>query len=392
MPVNRTVMTERERYLATLLFQHPDRVPLMPGHGRRSTRENWHRQGLPQGADYQTVINELLGLPRPDIQKLVSPGITFTMIPEFEEKVIERRPLPSIRAHEGRGTLIVQDWKGNICEISDEFSPSDLRGAPDFVTRSWIRCPVESTAEWRSMKKRYDADQPGRFPVDFSERCQKLRNRTYVAGLGWSGPFWQLREWLGFENLCMLLLDDPKFAREMINFWQEFVASMLERTFEQFVPDFILVNEDMAYKEKPMIGPEMCRDFMLPCWRRWCSLANSAGVPVREVDSDGRVDSLIPVWIEAGFNSCQPMEVAAGNDLPVLRDQFGRDMAFRGGIDKREIAKGGDAIWKEIIRVQPVIDSGGYIPGCDHGVPSNVTWPAFVEYCECLAKATGWLR
>jgi hypothetical protein len=38
-----------------------------------------------------------------------------------------------------------------------------------------------------------------------------------------------------------------------------------------------------------------------------------------------------------------------------------------------------------------VIDAGGYIPGCDHGVPSDVTWPDFVEYCRLLAGATGWL-
>ncbi len=32
-----------------------------------------------------------------------------------------------------------------------------------------------------------------------------------MVSLGINGPFWQLREWLGFEGLCMLFYDDlPK--------------------------------------------------------------------------------------------------------------------------------------------------------------------------------------
>jgi len=41
-------MNPRERYLAALLYGKPDRVPLEPGHGRKSTRETWYKQGLPQ--------------------------------------------------------------------------------------------------------------------------------------------------------------------------------------------------------------------------------------------------------------------------------------------------------------------------------------------------------
>jgi hypothetical protein len=66
-------------------------------------------------------------------------------------------------------------------------------------------------------------------------------------------------------------------------------------------------------------------------------------------------------------------------------------MAYRGGIDKRAMAKGRSAIKKEIERLMPVIESGGYIPGCDHGVPADVSWPDFVQYVKLLAHATGWL-
>jgi len=383
-------MTERERYLAALLFQKPDRVPFAPGHGRKSTLAAWRRQGLPpEVKDYHGYVRQLLGMEPASAPATVSIGVDFRMIPQFEERIIERRPAPAGSA--GRGTLVVQDWKGNICEISDEYDVSYLREAIDFVTRRWIRCPVESHADWEAMKTRYAPGDPRRFPADFQQRAAQLRHRTSCAVISFPGPFWQLREWVGFERLCMLFIDDPAFAREMIDFWRDFVCAVLQRIFREHVPDVVLVNEDMAYREKPMIGPEMARHFLLPCWRAWGEMCRSAGVPVYEVDSDGHVGQLIPVWIEAGFNCNSPQEVAAGNDLPSYRQRWGTRMAWRGGIDKRAIARGGRAIRDEIDRVKPVIDAGGYIPGCDHGIPPDVSWPNFVEYCRLLAQATSWL-
>ena len=100
---------------------------------------------------------------------------------------------------------------------------------------------------------------------------------------------------------------------------------------------------------------------------------------------------LIPIMIDAGFDYVDPMEVAAGNDLPALRREYGNKVAFGGGIDKREIARGGQHIVREIDRLRPVIESGGYIPSCDHGIPVDVGWTDFVHYVQVLAKATGWL-
>lgn len=109
------------------------------------------------------------------------------------------------------------------------------------------------------------------------------------------------------------------------------------------------------------------------------------------MDSDGYIGELIPLWIESGINACDPVEVAAGNDIVVFRKIFGRNMAYPGGVDKRLMAKGGRHIEAEIERLTPVIRSGGFIPGCDHAVPSDVSWPCYVQYVRLLAKATGWL-
>jgi uroporphyrinogen decarboxylase len=110
------------------------------------------------------------------------------------------------------------------------------------------------------------------------------------------------------------------------------------------------------------------------------------------MDSDGYVADLIPIWIEAGINVTWPLEVAAGNDIVEYRCRYDAQIAFHGGIDKRAIARGGDTMRAEVMRVvPPLLEDGGFIPGCDHGVPPDISWPDFVEYARLLAHLTGWL-
>ncbi len=99
-------MNPRDRYLKTLLFDRPDRVPLDPGGGRKSTRAAWHAQGLPADIEDGGAIAEYAYRLNGGTLDWPAGGEGFPhnsrMIPEFEEKVIER----------GERTQVVQDWKG----------------------------------------------------------------------------------------------------------------------------------------------------------------------------------------------------------------------------------------------------------------------------------------
>lgn len=375
-------MTPRERFIETLLFRSPDRVPLMPGGGRESTRERWYSEGLPRNVE--DIVEYAYRLAGGRLEwPAGGPGFPIydRMIPRFEEKVLEKK----------EDTQIVQDWKGNICEISNKYTIEYLRDAIDFVTRRWIKCPVETREDWEHMWWRYESNDPARLPPCPDATGARLADREHVVSVHFSGPFWQLREWLGFESLCMKFHDDPDFVREMIDFWRKFVAILLKRMFKYIKPDMVIISEDMAFKGYPMISPEMTREFLLPTYCYWGEIILDGGCPVYAVDSDGFVQDLIPVWIEAGVNACKPIEVAAGNDIVKLRKMFGHRMAFLGGVDKRLMAAGGEALKSEIRRLTPVIREGGYIPGCDHGVPADVAWPNYVRHIQLLAAATGWL-
>ena len=119
-------MNARERFLETHLFGTPDRIPLTPGRGRQSTKDRWHREGLPRDVKniseyaYRQAGGTLAWPERGEGFQ-----VCHRMIPQFSEEIIEKK----------EQTQIVRDWKGNVCEIGNEFSVEHLRKAIDFCTR-----------------------------------------------------------------------------------------------------------------------------------------------------------------------------------------------------------------------------------------------------------------
>ena len=374
-------MTPRERYVKALTFGNPDKIPFMPGGPRESTLKRWRKEGMPEGEDHEQQIRDAIGVPADSGRIVRGIGINIGMIPSFEVKVLE---------HEN-GHYIAQDALGNVVEFSDQFDLSYLSSAKDFVTRRWIKCPVENRDDFEAMKARYNIDSPGRFPADFEQRCQQLAHRDIPLSLSNAGSFWKMRDWCGFEGLCMMMIDQPDLVADMAAFWTDFISKIQSRILAHIVPDVVSYSEDMAYKAKAMISPTMCREFIMPSWKTWTKVWRQAGVTVIDVDSDGFIGELIPLWIESGINSNGPVEVAAHNDINEFRRRHGDRMAYTGGVDKRCMAKGGRVIRDELKRIEPVVQGGGYIPGCDHGVPSDISWPDFVDYGKLLAKMTGWL-
>ncbi len=377
-------MTHRQRYIETVRFGTPDRVPFSPGGPRESTLRAWREQGLREGAPWWPQLCEAVGITPDEEPETIGTGVSFRLMPEFEERILEHRD----------GHYILQDYMGAVVEVSDCYDASYIRSAKDFVTRKWHRFPVTCREDFdERIRFRYDPATPARYPAGDPASLARLAGpeRRSVLLVSVNGPFWQLREWCGFEYLCELFVDDPEFVREMVEVWAAFVDQVLRRILAHTDIDRIHVSEDMAYKSHAMISPAMTREFLVPCYRRWLATATAGGCSVFGIDSDGYVGDLIPVWIDAGVHLCDPMEVAAGNDLPAFRAQFGRAMAYGGGIDKRAIAKGGETMRAELRRViPPLLRDGGFIPSCDHGVPPDISWPAFVDYSRELAAYCGW--
>ena len=62
-----------------------------------------------------------------------------------------------------------------------------------------------------------------------------------------------------------------------------------------------------------------------------------------------------------------------------------------GGIDKTKIAKGGKILEKEFeSKVPRLVEDGGYIPCCDHGIPPDVSYSNYCQFVALLKKYCGW--
>ena len=355
-------MTPRERYYNTIHFLPTDRFTYSFGGPRQSTLDAWEYQGLDRDASWAELIGQdpRAGLPLNNLPD-----------PPFEERTLETQGDKRI-------------WIDNLGATRiDETHPT----TPGFVTRRWLRFPVENRADYEEMKKRHLPDSSGRVPENIEEIRKNLdpATRRGILGVTVQGPFWKVRDWVGFENLCLLCADDPGWVREMFDFACDFAIENLRGRIEGLEVDHLFVNEDMAYKHASMISPQMVRELMFPGYRRLLDFLRSAGVRNIIMDCDGHIGQLIPLWIETGFHGTWPCEIAALNDPVVYRKEYGTDIAFLGCIDKRELRFGFEQVKAEIMGKVPfLMEKGGFVPGVDHGVPPDVPVRNYFYMCELL--------
>jgi hypothetical protein len=83
-----------------------------------------------------------------------------------------------------------------------------------------------------------------------------------------------------------------------------------------------------------------------------------------------------------------PVEVTAGCDINEWQVKY-PTLGLMGGIDKRALAQGPEAIDQELRRIQPAVERGRYIPDLDHLIPDDVSWENYCYYAEVLKKLVG---
>ncbi|AEE96405.1 uroporphyrinogen decarboxylase family protein [Mahella australiensis] len=358
MSLNRH-MNDRERFLAAMRYKPVDRVPYREFGAWPETIERWLSEGYepnnpPISTDYW------------DWQ-----GGWFFPNPPFEHKVIEEdeRTVLYIN-HEG---ILIRERKDN-----------PMSSMPQFV-----RFPVETREDFRTFwKERMQPDLAARLGPNWKQKLAAYRQRDYplvVIADRWGGFFGPLRNLLGVERLCMLFYDDPAFLEEMMEAEADFMIRMMDQILDYTDVDVFGFWEDMAYKNGPLVSPELFRKFALPRYRRVVDFLHSRGVEFISLDSDGNITKLIPIWLDAGINVLYPFEVQCGMDVLKVRKEYGRDLRMWFGIDKRAAAHGPEAIDAELARVAPLIHDGGYVPGPDHSFPPDVSFENYCYFMEKLA-------
>jgi len=366
-------MTDRERLNRILSFQEVDRIPNYELGCWGQTIERWHSEGLPRDVVYW---NWFEGEPFFHLAKRGFACIDTHMVPPFEYAVIE----------ETERYLIARNSEGIVTKALKEGTVRGTRMSMD----QYISFPVQDKKSFYEIKKRYNPFSPVRYPLWWDQWVKIWEDRDYPLCLlsnGALGLYSRLREWVGTENLSYLFYDDPALVEEMIEFNTEFLLNLVEKALKEVQFDYFNFFEDLAGKGGPLISPQIFKKFFVPYYKKIIGRFTKAGIKHFWLDSDGDVEVLIPLMIEAGITCLWPLEQASGMDPVKLRKKYGNTIALAGGIDKREIAKDKKAIEKELYsKISPLLDKGGYIPHLDHTFPPEIPYRNFLYYLEVKEK------
>jgi uroporphyrinogen decarboxylase len=376
-------MNLRERFLATARFEPCPRTPRWELGYWAGSIQRWYQEGLAgteqdqrAGEDYGAWVSGN-GIPTPhnylahtdhDVANYfnldgqsVAVDINYFACPQFEPEVLE----------ETHNYVIRRDGNGIVSRV---LKPE--RGMPH-----WIDYPVHNRNEWEVFKaERYQPDLAARVPDNWDELLSEYRNRDYPLCLGGAaGFFGTVRNIVGLEQALITFYDDPNWMSDMMDHLAEFYVRLYDQLLSQVRVDYCVVWEDMCYVAGPLISPRSFRSFMLAPYNKLTGLLRDHGVDVIYVDTDGDCWKLLELFELGGVTAMYPFEVQSGMDVREVRRRHPH-LLMQGGIDKKVLAVGKEAIDRELEAKVPVAAEGGYIPHIDHATPPDVPFENFCYY------------
>lgn len=366
-------MTDLERFIATMEYAGPDRVPNHELGVWAQTAPLWKAQGAPEGLTYNWFVREdIIGLDHREYTP-----VNFEMIPPFESKVLERTDRYEI----------VQHPTGMVTKALIEGSVGGGRMCMD----QYLSWAVKDHDDFGKLKRRFVAALDERYPADWKENLLPgWKNRDYPLVLGSNcsadGFYWRAREWMGTENVSYAWYNQPDLMHDMMEFYADFTMAVAKPILEATTVEYFNLNEDFAMKTGPLLSPNTFRTFIFPHLKRLVEFFKSHGARYVTLDSDGNPEALIPLLMDAGIDCIWPLERASDMEPMRIRKKFGKSLRLMGGVDKRELAKGKAAIEAHLRSLIPIVEDGGFIPTIDHTVPPDVSWDNFRYYMDLKHK------
>ena len=322
-------LSEKERFLATMLGDEADRFPFFDLEPSDETVRLWRRQGLPEGAS----VAKHFGLePHHDV------GLVLRSAPFYHQ-------------------------------------------APDLLT------------DPDAFARRYDPDDPDRYPADLEARAERLDREggvTYVVASG--GGLLQMLgvgDWESLVAACEALARRPAQVASLMERTTDFYCECLDRVLSRVAVDYASFYEPIAANTGPVVSPEMFRRFALPGYRRVLELLRRHGVPLRILcTTGGDLGSLLPMLLEAGINGLWISNIVSANmAYSSLRREYGAEIALIGGIDATALSRDEAAVRRAVLdTVPPLLEGGRYLPCLDDRPRETTSFPLYRRYRELLAE------
>jgi uroporphyrinogen decarboxylase len=384
-------MNNRQRAMAVLHYEDYDRLPLVHFGFWRETLEKWAREGhlseaealaWHDGSPADTVISAKLGF---DFNWYNCFSPRTQLWPPIESKVLEELPDGSRKVLDGNGAIILQ--KPHATGI-----PSEV----DHILKdrkAWeeVFLPRLLFSRERVWEARVNTGQDmlalGEGGLIFLQRGEW----DTPLGLHCGSLYGVIRNWLGLVGSAYMLVDDEPLFDEIIDTVGDLCYQCTKTVLETGAKfDFAHFWEDISFKSGPLINPVVFREKVGPHYRRITDLVHGYGIDIVSLDSDGKIDKLIPVWFDNGVNTMFPIEVGTwGSNIAPWRAQYGRGLLGVGGMNKKVFAYDYAAIDTEVERLKGLVELGGYLPCPDHRIPPDAKWENVQYYCEQMHRLFG---
>ena len=353
-------MTSRDRVNAAFERKPHDRVPRHDTYWDDTIRR-WTREGMTGGGE------EALATLGSDMQ-CVSPFPWPSPYTGCEETVSE-----------DENTRVFKDeWGATLRLFKDHQTTPEHLGWECDSPEAWFG----------GMRQRVmEASSPLNLGQN-KERFAKARNEEKWTFFNTVESFECLRKLIGDEETMIGIKEEPDWIADMAEVTTTRSLQTAQRLYDAGVhPDGFWIYGDMAFNHATFCSPADYRELIWPQHKRMCDWAHERGMKTI-YHTDGNVNGVIDLYIEAGIDVLQPLECKAGMDIRNLVPAYGAQLSFFGNIDVMKLIRGDiDEIEEEIIaKFAAGMSTNGYIYHSDHSIPPQVSWELYRQIIRLVDK------
>ncbi|TFG24133.1 MAG: hypothetical protein EU532_12850 [Promethearchaeota archaeon] len=302
-------MNSRERVLTTFKFKEPDRVPLF-----EAWIETEIMDSIGEGDPYKT--REILGLDCFPIA-VGHPKTTNAWRTGIDEW----------------GRIFKEGWY--VGGVIKNFKDLEKYTPPLGYATAWF---------------------PGKIMKNAKEKYGETHALYYASHDACLGLSYMS---MGMENFFIALHRDPDLVKSILERSTEWTIAMIEEANREEI-DFYMIGDDVAFGSGPMLSPKMFRDLVLPYYKK---IVKSTNLPLIW-HSDGAIEPLIPMIIEAGFAGIHSLEPNANIDLAQIKKKYGNKLILAGNLDVTNVLTQSnlELVHKDVERcIQQGAPGGGYM-------------------------------
>ncbi len=212
--------------------------------------------------------------------------------------------------------------------------------------QEYINPPIGDYYDPVQLDSYHSWPDPDKFDYSGAKALAKRARSWDFATIGpWISHFEIYCQMRGLENALMDTLANPDFLDAAIDRIDAIQTVMLERLLLELEDDIdiIFISDDMGMQDNLLISLDAWETHFKPRLKNWCDLIHSYGKKVL-YHTDGAVLPIIPGLIECGIDILNPIQhVCPGMDTAPLKEKFGKEIIFHGGIENQRILPMGTA-------------------------------------------------